>query len=354
MNNNNNEVLGNEYHQIGMISITSANNAIEQASKAPMPKDLYKGLWREGELACLFADSNLGKSILAVQIAEEISKTQNVLYLDCELSDKQFQIRYSNENNDEHHVFPRNFYRATISPINENIGELDDYVGMNYEDRIIKDIERAALYSSSKIIIVDNLSFLCIASEKGDAAGLFMMKLVRLKIKYGWSLLIIAHTPKRESWTVISPDHLAGSKKLFNFFDTIFAIGKCRKKDNLRYIKQLKVRTGEFTYTEDNVMICELGKSDGINLVFSVKGYGTETEQLSDSDNEEDIKKVCELRQLGLSIREIAAELKMKKSTVGRLSQRCKEEHCMVAEYNSDAEEEQDNDEVNDEDEYDD
>ena len=68
-NNNNGILLEKEYKKIGMLSVTSANNAIEQASKAPMPKDLYKGLWREGELACLFADSNLGKSILAVQIA---------------------------------------------------------------------------------------------------------------------------------------------------------------------------------------------------------------------------------------------------------------------------------------------
>ncbi len=55
-------------------------------------------LWHEGEVCCLFADSNLGKSIFAVQMADEIARDQNVLYVDCELSDKQFQLRYDSSN----------------------------------------------------------------------------------------------------------------------------------------------------------------------------------------------------------------------------------------------------------------
>ncbi|MBQ8034110.1 MAG: hypothetical protein IJ267_03130 [Bacteroidales bacterium] len=49
----------------------------------------------------------------------------------------------------------------------------------------------------TSIIIIDNLTYLCNSSDKGVDAGLFMMKLMNLKKQYGWSLLIIAHTPKR-------------------------------------------------------------------------------------------------------------------------------------------------------------
>ena len=68
---------------------------------------LFSEFWHEGEICILFADTNVGKSILAVQIGNAISrgvaiknfkleaKKQSVFYLDFELSDKQFQNRYS-------------------------------------------------------------------------------------------------------------------------------------------------------------------------------------------------------------------------------------------------------------------
>ena len=78
---------------IGAMSIKTANRTILEASLLPMPRALWDSFWYEGELSCLFADSNVGKSILAVQIADRIARTDNVLYLDFELSEKQFQLR---------------------------------------------------------------------------------------------------------------------------------------------------------------------------------------------------------------------------------------------------------------------
>ena len=79
---------------VGMLRLKKANATIVEAARRPNPRDLYHGLWYEGEVCCLFADSNLGKSIYAVQMADAIAREQNVLYMDCELSDKQFQLRY--------------------------------------------------------------------------------------------------------------------------------------------------------------------------------------------------------------------------------------------------------------------
>ena len=75
---------------VGMMNIKTANQTILEASLLPTPRALWDELWYE-ELSCLFADSNVGKSILAVQIADRIARTDNVLYLDFELSEKQFQ-----------------------------------------------------------------------------------------------------------------------------------------------------------------------------------------------------------------------------------------------------------------------
>ena len=309
--------------QIGMLNIMSANAVVEKVKQTPVPNDLYNGLWHEGEVACLFADSNLGKSILAVQMAEEISRNRRVLYVDCELSDKQFQMRYYSEERDVTHKFPDSLYRATIAP--------GGTVAGSYEDAIISHIEKAANTLDAKIIIVDNLTYLCNTSEKGDAAGIFMMKLMTLKMKYGWSLLIIAHTPKRDTRAAITPNDLAGSKKLFNFFDTIFAIGKCRYDENFRYILQVKVRAGEFQYPEDNVVVCEITKDEDGFLKFAQRGFGAESDQLQDADNAELITNICMLRSQGLNVRDIATALGISKSKVGRLSQRCGASSCQAS-----------------------
>ena len=94
--------------QVGLFRMRPANDWLEMASKQPIPKMLFDEFWSEGELCILFADTNVGKSILAVQIGNSISKgepilgfkmetpKQLILYFDFELNAKQFETRYSN------------------------------------------------------------------------------------------------------------------------------------------------------------------------------------------------------------------------------------------------------------------
>lgn len=70
---------------VGMLSIKSVNQALSEASMQKNPIQLYGEFWFEGEICCLFADSNVGKSILAVQIAADIARTQKVT-LNCQRS----------------------------------------------------------------------------------------------------------------------------------------------------------------------------------------------------------------------------------------------------------------------------
>ena len=81
----------------GIFIAKTAKQWCEDAAKRPNPKSLWQNLWFADEVCCLFADTNVGKSILAVQIANEIAKNDKVLYFDFELTDKQFQRRYTNE-----------------------------------------------------------------------------------------------------------------------------------------------------------------------------------------------------------------------------------------------------------------
>jgi len=300
---------------IGMFTIKSANRTITDAALRPNPRSLYLELWYEGEVCCLFSDSNLGKSIYAVQMADQIASIRRVLLVDCELTDKQFQMRYTDSETGLIHIFPEGLYRAEINPVTLDVKD--------YEEKIIKNIEAVALRMNTSIIIIDNLTYLCNSSDKGVDAGLFMMKLMNLKKKYGWSLLIIAHTPKRNLSSPITQNDLAGSKKLYNFFDSVFAIGKSAKDDRLRYVKQLKVRAGEFLYDANNIIVYELEKSSGF-VHFEFKEYSTEKEHLrerTESDEEKQLKHIKELKAQGKSVRDIAALVGLSKSKVWRLLQ---------------------------------
>ncbi len=303
---------------IGMFTVKTANRTLHDASLRPNPDPLYHELWYEGEVCCLFSDSNLGKSVYAVQIAEQVAVTQNVLLVDCELSDKQFQMRYTDPITEELHQFPAGLYRAEINPMSLDVKD--------YEEKILAHIQEAMLKLSCKVAIIDNLTYLCNSSDKGVDAGIFMMKLMNLKKQYGWSLLIIAHTPKRSLVSPITQNDLAGSKKLYNFFDSVFAIGKSAKDSRLRYVKQLKVRAGEFRYDSDNVMVYEIVKTDGY-VHFSFVEFASEYSHLrepSEQDNNTQEQNVKELLDKGKSYREIAGILGISKSMVGKIAAKLK------------------------------
>lgn len=288
--------------RIGIFTVKTANRTIREAALRPNPDALWLTLWYEGEVCCLFSDSNLGKSIYAVQIATSIAKKQKVLYFDFELSDKQFQLRYSDEANNLNQ-FPDNLYRVEI-----NRDSLD---AVNFEEAVIGNIEQTAIKLGAKVLIIDNLTYLCVASEKGDAAGTLMLRLMALKRKYGLSMLILAHTPKRCLSNPITQNDLAGSKKLYNFFDSVFAIGKSAKNSSVRYIKQLKVRYGNYTYDADNVIVSTIEKV-GTFLQFVDIGYAVEKEHLkepSEKDSTQEKETIKRMVAEGKTYRVIASEL---------------------------------------------
>ena len=297
--------------QIGMFTVKTANRTIREAALRPNPDSLWLSLWYEGEACCLFSDSNLGKSIYATQIATNIAEGQKVLYFDFELSDKQFQLRYTDEQGNLH-LFPDNLYRVEINRESLDVS--------NFEDAVIDNIETAALQTGAKVLIIDNLTYLCIAAEKGDAAGTLMFRLTALKKKHDLSILVLAHTPKRPLSNPITQNDLAGSKKLYNFFDSVFAIGKSAKDNNLRYIKQLKVRYGDYAYDGDNVIVAAIEKIGSFLQFFQV-GFAEEKEHLreqTENDKSALIEKVKELSGQGLTQRLISKELSISLGAVNK------------------------------------
>ena len=309
---------------IGLLSVKAANDWIEESLLAPDPKMYFHNLIVQYENTVIFASSNVGKSILAIQIAEDIARQEKILYVDLELSAKQFQMRYTDPTTGYRHIFPANFTRAEIAP------EL--IVGADLEQEILSSLEEAAR-QGTRFFVIDNITFICNDSEKGSTAGSFMMKLISLKKLYNLTTIVIAHTPKRRGWEPITQNDLAGSAKLINFFDAGIALARSAKDDRLRYLKQVKVRTGEYQYDSDNVIILDISKTDGC-LRFEIQGYAHESDHLRNrdaaADDYDEIIEILKLQRDGKSVREIASALDMASTTVFRRLKKAKENNITI------------------------
>lgn len=297
--------------------VATASQWLRTAADTPDPVMLYGPLWFENEVACLFADTNAGKSILAVQIADHVARSgRRVLYFDFEMTAKQFQLRYTAANGRTLFAFHENFMRV----------ELSQKAAPCATAEIIDAIRSVATSHDARVLIIDNITWLCNRCEEGDAAGSLMQALVELKRSYGLSILVLAHTPKRPAGTPLTQNCLAGSKRIANFLDSIFAIGRDYTEPigNARYIKQIKVRSARETLGEGNVMRCIVGKEDNGNLRFDHIGYGRESDLLqarptADAHREQLCRQAAELSARGMSLRQIARELGVSKSLVGNL-----------------------------------
>ena len=280
--------------QKGLFTVKTANRWLEQAKLRPIPLMLFGEFWFEGELCILFADTNLGKSILAVQIGNSISRgeqiqgfkletrKQRILYFDFELSDKQFENRYSLQF-ENHYDFDDNFIRIEINS-DAIIPE-----SQSFEDYLYKSLEYSIVDTKANVLIIDNITYLKNETEKAKDALPLMKHLKALKNKYNLSILVLAHTPKRDLSKPITRNDFQGSKMLINFCDSCFSIGESNTDKSLRYIKQIKQRNTEQIYDAENVCVCQIIKPYNF-LQFEFVNFGTEREhlkQISESEKSE-------------------------------------------------------------------
>jgi archaellum biogenesis ATPase FlaH len=310
-------------------TVRTATQRLIDAQNIPPIKSLMGPFWHSNELAILFGDTGLGKSILAVNIADVLSKgldfmsleNQNdplvTLYFDFELSDKQFQKRYTNASGELYEFHP-NFFIDNI-----NFVELaQQNMELSFDEMLYNKIASSVKKIGAEVLIIDNITFLkSESSQDANVAMQIMTQLNKLKKDLGLSILVLAHTPKISGNNCITISDLAGSKHLSNFSDSVFAIGKSAKDKNLRYLKQVKPsRSAECVYDTNNVLICELDKEDK-GLLFEFVGLSREQEHLSSDSkpSEELLEEALELRKTGMVIRDIAKALGTSKSTIGRL-----------------------------------
>ena len=317
--------------ELDFIMGQSLNSMMMEEQRKPVPEILWgsdgngNALWFENEFAILFGRTNTGKSLYAVQIAEHISGRlgKTVLYLDLELSMKQFQERYTSKGG-ELHVWPDNLHRPDLSMIGDGLYDSDKFLPL---------IRRMMARVNAKVLILDNLTFLVNnGGMKAEDVKPICQEFCSWA-KEGYSILVVNHTPKIQPFTTLDINHCLGSSMLTNFVQSVFAIGTDSNNPSTgRYVKQLKSRNGRIVWDGNHVIPYVIDKTlDPTMLRFiqpaQLHQTGTDTpipiqtirecDLLKNGDNMQ-LEQIRKLHGQGMSNRKIAGELNLSPATVGK------------------------------------
>jgi|TARA_B110000977_G_C11057555_1_gene484698 RecA-family ATPase len=309
----------------------TANNRIQRAKLIANPKQMVGSFWKEGEIMVLFAYTGTGKTAFAMQIARAISEGKSVfkddegniillnecnpkkvLYYDAELSDKQFQNR-SSTNYENEYKYSDLFFMMQVNRF-YNLKDEE-----TFSESIIDSIEDKIINDKIEVVIIDNLHCLQEALENSKDAKPLMDKLVNLKHKHRISLMIIGHTPKQHLFQEMGLKDLQGSSAISVQLDTCIAIGNSVINEQTKYLKEVKIRDGEYHFGRDNVITVELYNNDKNLFEMKFICFDKEASHLKDMDSEELVETVLELSKEGKSYRDIQNETGVSKSKVGNI-----------------------------------
>lgn len=289
----------------------------------PAPSTLWHGLWNEGEIACLFGDPNIGKSLLANQIAYEAANMgHKVLYVDFENPDMHFLTRYTSKEGE----------------LVVNYGNIH-YVGLRFDtdhsasytiEQKFQAIQDAILVHRTPVVIIDDISHI-LPVKFSERSQSILHQLRHLAQNWHVAILVLAHTRYHRPDTPLSITHLAGSRDFSFAFDSIFALGKVTNEllategDAIvptHYIRQFKARATALAYDEDHVMRLHLNKRPGMDLSFQIiDRFGIEAQLITPSHlypDSEILTQILQLHIQGQSLRQIATQLSISPSFVFR------------------------------------
>lgn len=264
-------LLNNERDNIHPRAFTrrTANQVMQDAASQPIPNMLFDHFIYEHEITCIYTKPNVGKSLVAMHIAQSIAsgepigsmkleaKPQPVIYFDFELSDFQFRARYATEytnlqgkrNYMDDYEFNSNLHICKFTGVKVPRG-------LSVSEFYFKQIILESEETGAKIIFIDNISWMTMKGlETSENAKELVGYFVDLARNHGYSLIIIAHTPKVTEQRPLYLTDLAGSATLGNFIDAAFIVNESYPlgKKN-KYLKMVKARSCPIVYDRTNLV----------------------------------------------------------------------------------------------------
>ncbi len=249
--------------QTALSTICKANECVERKTWGPF----FDEFWNEGEIAVMFGPAGVGKSVLAVQIADALASGTpmdgfvmpeqrcRVLYVDLKLTKGQFAERYTYEPDME---TSRRFRHS------ENL-----WVGCPPDPaKLCEYLRDAVAEKHISAVIVDDASELRSTYDGTRETLAVMRQLRRLQRELGLSVLVIASSREPGRTGMVRESDLMRSRALCEAADSAFAMGVHPHDPAWRYLLQTRSRTGPLQYTGENLPFCRIERFDDGNLAF--------------------------------------------------------------------------------------
>jgi len=283
------------------------------------PRKLFGNFFFENEIGLLMGDTNVGKTALAYDLAFtvdsgynfwrepmcEVDGEKNIVFYDLENSKRQFAARYVRKGFTLNNMTRVEFDQRNVSLLSREV--------------FLEDMANRINSQRPNLFVVDNLSYLLNNASARESIE-FMKQLKSLKeMNPNVSVLIVAHTKKRNMSKPLDQNDLYGSKFLMNFVDSAFALGASAKDSSTRYLKQVKTRSAE-----KYELVAELEIEGEPYLHFEFVGWTDEEEHLGKGSSRSTLitdaiaEQIRTLSTDGFSIREIAKVTGISKSSVQR------------------------------------
>ncbi len=307
----------------------------EKATAAPAM--FFGEFWLENEMAVLFAGAGLGKSVLAMQLAESIVRGQpisplpmtaskrRVLYVDLEMNSRQLAMRYTADADSgrvmkKRYRFSNDLSLMPLDPEQLLAGKSPEQTAQMFGRLIETEITR----HGARVLIVDSITALKRSYYGSNELLPVLRTLKRLVRNHDLSILVLADAPSTGRARSLTMSGLGGLRLVANAADSVIAIGASGHDPVGRYIKHLFSRSTPLVFNALHVPVCRIGKIGGNFLGFDFGGFGSERELLIDRHEQAEtpmIEWIWEEAYKGRTIRQIALDCGRSKSTVHRLMQ---------------------------------
>lgn len=298
-------------------------DVMQKAVIAEEKVKIFGDFIRKNDFSIMFSGSGMGKSLLATQIADDLSNgrdcfggllandagKQKVLIFDFEMKLANYKARYCDENGNPYQFNDEYFYRY---------GDNEEMITFDFTD-IARNAEKILSDNIEKVkpdfVIIDNLSCL----NEGNAADAEVaMSIINLILRYiqksNITVLALAHTPKILDNSAASLNQLAGSSVFSRFAHSIIQLGKSATNESIKYAIQLKSRGGEMVYTSNFVLTYTIEKRGKFTGCYACEQpFQSEKELLfipvNQTDSDDQLERILQLKEDGLSLRDIAEQV---------------------------------------------
>lgn len=296
----------------GLGTIKKANECVAREDRGP----LFDEFWNDGELAVLFGPAGVGKSVLAVQVADALARgrpmdgfnmpedRRRVLYVDMKLTEDQFGERYT---------FEKDYY----SPAKRFRHSENLYIGCPHDTSQLCDYLREKIAEKHiSVVVIDDASEFRSTYDGTRETLIVMRQLRRLQRELGISVLVIASSRQPGITGMVTENDLMRSRVLCETADSAFALGAHPTDRTWRYLMQIRSRSDALYWTGGQLPYCRMSKTDDGNLAFKfddrfLPEYDEETRKL--------IVAIKHRHDEGASFRLIAEDLGIPVSRAHRL-----------------------------------